>query len=114
MKAIAHMMREPGTNFPFDIPVQDIIKLHYQTHSVQIDIQKAALMAATLASGGVNPLSGNRVFDTKLVRNALSIMSSCGMQDISGEYMFKVGVPSINSQSGLIQLVVPNVMGVAI
>jgi glutaminase len=50
-------------------------------------------MAATLANGGVNPLTKDRVFNADTVRNCLSIMYACGMYDYSGEFSFRIGLP---------------------
>jgi len=71
-------------------------------------------MAATLANGGINPLTQDKVFNKKHVRNALSIMLSCGMYDYSGEWMFKVGVPAKSGVSGGLMLVIPNLCGICI
>ena len=70
-----------------------------------------SVIAATLANGGVNPLTGERVVSTKTVRDVLSIMNSCGMYDYSGEFAFKVGVPAKSGVSGAIMTIVPGVMG---
>lgn len=47
-------------------------------------------MAATLANGGICPITGERVLSTEAVRNTLSLMHSCGMYDFSGEFAFHV------------------------
>lgn len=47
-------------------------------------------MAATLANGGICPITGERVLSTEAVRNTLSLMHSCGMYDFSGQMAFHV------------------------
>ena len=47
-------------------------------------------MAATLANGGICPITGDRVLDEEAVQNTLSLMHSCGMYDLSGQFAFKV------------------------
>lgn len=47
-------------------------------------------MAATLANGGICPITGERVLSSEAVRNTLSLMHSCGMYDYSGHFAFHV------------------------
>jgi len=47
-------------------------------------------MAATLANGGICPITGDRVLSAEAVRNTLSLMHSCGMYDFSGQFAFHV------------------------
>lgn len=47
-------------------------------------------MAATLANGGICPITGDRVLSAEAVRNTLSLMHSCGMYDFSGQFAFQV------------------------
>uniref|UniRef100_A0A3Q3XAQ5 glutaminase n=1 Tax=Mola mola TaxID=94237 RepID=A0A3Q3XAQ5_MOLML len=69
-------------------------------------------MAATLANGGVCPITGECVLSPEVVRNTLSVMASCGMYNSSGWFAFEVGLPAKSGVSGGILLVVPNVMGI--
>ena len=73
-----------------------------------------AVAAATLAKGGVNPLTGDRVFETEPVRSALSFMLSCGMYDYSGEWAFRIGLPAKSGVAGCVFVVLPNVGGLAV
>ena len=70
-----------------------------------------SVVASTLANGGVCPLTGERVLDPDTVQRCLSLMYSCGMYDFSGEWAFRVGLPAKSSVSGVIMIVVPNVLG---
>lgn len=47
-------------------------------------------MAATLANGGICPITGERILSSEAVRNTLSLMYSCGMYDFSGQMAFHV------------------------
>ena len=71
-------------------------------------------MAATLANGGLNPLTGERVFSAEHVRNTLPLMLTCGMYDYSGQWAFDVGVPAKSGVGGCVFSVIPNVCGIAV
>lgn len=71
-------------------------------------------MAATLANGGIHPASGERIFSARTVRDTLALMSSCGMYDFSGEFAFTVGLPAKSGVSGVVLVVVPDLMGLCI
>lgn len=108
--ALAYYMREKGT-FPRNANLIDVLDFYFQCCSVEVTAQMMSVAAATLASGGVCPVTGERVFSSETVRHCLSLMSSCGMYDFSGEFAFTIGLPAKSGVSGVIMIVVPNVMG---
>jgi glutaminase len=69
------------------------------------------VVAATLANGGVCPVTGERVLRPKTVQHCLSLMSSCGMYDFSGEFAFSIGLPAKSGVAGAVMVVIPNVAG---
>lgn len=73
-----------------------------------------AIIAASMANGGTNPLTRKKIFDEQTVNNSLSLMKSCGMYDYSGEWSYTVGIPAKSGVGGCVFLVVPKVMGIAI
>ena len=85
---------------------------YFESCSLELTSKKLSVVAATLANGGINPLTGDKIFSDTTVRNCLSLMNSCGMYDYSGEFAFKIGLPAKSGVAGGIFLVIPNVMGI--
>ncbi len=73
-----------------------------------------AVMGATLANGGINPMTGERAISRENVKYILSVMHSCGMYDYAGEWAFRVGIPAKSGVSGGIVAVVPGKLGIGI
>uniref|UniRef100_A0A0A9WBV0 glutaminase n=1 Tax=Lygus hesperus TaxID=30085 RepID=A0A0A9WBV0_LYGHE len=71
-----------------------------------------SIVAATLAYGGINPLTNERIFSSDVVRRCLSLMASCGMYDASGEFAFTVGFPCKSGVSGVLMMVIPGRCGI--
>lgn len=111
--ALAYFMRE-NKAFPENINMNDALDFYLQCCSTELNALDFAKVAATYANAGINPLSNERIFKTETVKNTLSLMSSCGMYDFSGEFSFSVGLPAKSSVSGVVWLVVPNVMGICV
>ena len=111
--ALAHHMRERGA-FPENTDIHATLDYYFSACSLEVTASDMSAIAATLANGGVCPLTGERVFAEETVKNCLSMMYSCGMYDYSGEFAFTVGIPAKSSVSGVVMAVVPNVMGIAI
>ncbi|WP_371500921.1 glutaminase A [Kitasatospora sp. NBC_00374] len=111
--ALGYFMREHGA-FPEGTDLIETLEFYFQCCSVELDAGGLASVAATLANGGVVPLTSDRVFSTDSVQKCLSLMSSCGMYDYSGEFAFTIGLPAKSGVSGALMLVIPQVMGIAI
>ena len=94
--------------------LKDILELYFQTCSITSTTKEMSVMAATLANGGLNPLTSDRVFSADHVRHVLPLMMSCGMYDYSGQWAFDVGVPAKSSADGCVFGVIPNVCGIAV
>jgi glutaminase len=92
--------------------VEEILAVYLQACSVRLSCDDLARMAATLANGGVNPLTGVRPLPALRVRDVLSVMFTCGMYDFAGEWVFDVGVPAKSAVSGGILAAVPGKMGI--
>jgi len=111
--ALAYYMREKGV-FPKSTDLHDVLDFYFQCCAIEVNAETFAVVAATLANGGVCPLTGERAFETATVQRCLSLMSSCGMYDFSGEFAFRVGLPAKSGVSGAVLLVIPHVAGFCI
>ncbi|MGX1778223.1 glutaminase A [Nocardia brasiliensis] len=111
--ALGYFMREHGA-FPANTDLVETLEFYFQCCSIEVDTNALSVVAATLANAGINPISGDRVFSVDTVQKCLSLMSSCGMYDYSGEFAFTIGLPAKSGVSGALMLVVPGVMGLAI
>ncbi len=110
-RAIAYMMLNFGL---IEGDINEIINLYFQQCSLTINCHDLAVMAATLANVGLNPMTGERAIDKKYVKNILSIMYTCGLYEFSGQWAYKIGLPAKSGLSGAIIGVVPNQMGIAV
>uniref|UniRef100_A0A667ZMY3 glutaminase n=1 Tax=Myripristis murdjan TaxID=586833 RepID=A0A667ZMY3_9TELE len=109
--AIGYYMKEKKC-FPDGADMIDALDFYFQLCSIEVTCESGSIMAATLANGGICPITGEHVLCAEAVRNTLSLMHSCGMYDFSGQMAFHVGLPAKSGVSGAVLLVVPNVMGV--
>lgn len=109
--ALAYLMRSRGA-FPDGVDIKQVLEFYFQCCSLQNDSNTMSIIAATLANGGICPLTGERVLSTNTVKETLSIMNSCGMYDYSGEFAFRVGLPAKSGVAGAIMLIIPGLMGV--
>ena len=73
-----------------------------------------AVVAATFANIGTNPLTGQRCLEPHIVRDVVSQMYGCGMNQFTGDWCFNCGVPAKAGRNGVVMVVIPNVCGIAI
>jgi len=111
--ALGYSMRESGAFGP-GTDLTQTLEFYFQGCSIEVDAQMLAVAAASLANAGVCPLTEDPVFTPGTVQSCLSLMSSCGMYDFSGEFAFTIGLPAKSGVSGAIMLVVPGLMGIAV
>ncbi|ETX01578.1 glutaminase A [Candidatus Entotheonella palauensis] len=110
-RAIGHMLRN------FEILTDDpepALDLYFQQCSILVTCRDLAIMAVTLANGGLNPISGQRAVHQPYVEPILSIMSTCGMYNSAGEWIYDVGMPAKSGVSGGVLAVLPGQLGIAV
>jgi glutaminase len=87
--------------------VEDIADRYLKSNSVAVTAADLAMMGATLASGGIQPQTGDRILKSETVRTVLAVMVIAGMYEESGLWWTRVGVPAKSGVSGAILAVVP-------
>jgi glutaminase len=110
-RAIGWMLRN------FDILEEeptDILESYFRQCAIQVNCRDLAIMGATLANQGRNPLTREQAVDPAYVNNVLSVMSTCGMYDYSGEWLYRVGLPAKSGVAGGILAVLPGQLGIGI
>lgn len=108
--AIANMLR--GYDTIAEDP-EEVVEHYSRQCSVLVTARDLALMAATLANGGVHPLTEEEVVDEVVVRQVLSVMATCGMYDSAGDWISTVGFPAKSAISGAIMGALPGQLGIA-
>jgi glutaminase len=109
-RAIAHLLLNFGMVHE---EAEHALDVYFRQCAVLVTTQDLAVMAATLANMGSNPLTGAMAFEVTSVRSMLSIMFTCGMYDYSGEWAYRVGVPAKSGVSGGVMAVVNRQLGIA-
>jgi glutaminase len=110
-RAIAHLMLNFGM---VQDSVDESLELYFQQCSMLVTCHDLAVMGATLANHGVNPVTGERALSDEYVKDLLSVMHSCGMYDYAGEWAYRVGIPAKSGVAGGIVAVVPGQVGIGV
>ena len=103
---LGYLMQEEEA-FPKGTNLAEALEFYFMCCSIEVTSSMMSIIAATLANGGLNPINGKRVFSARTVRNALSLMFSCGMYDYSGEFAFTMGFPCKSGVGGALMVRVP-------
>ncbi|MFF6638674.1 glutaminase [Streptomyces althioticus] len=108
--AIAYML---GSHGVLTGDVRAVVDGYVRQCSLLVTARDLAVMAATLANRGVNPLTGERVVPERVVRQVLSVMYSCGMYDAAGDWATQVGIPAKSGVAGGLIGALPGQIGIA-
>ncbi|GAB4548752.1 MAG: glutaminase A [Phycisphaerales bacterium] len=109
--ALGYSMRESKA-FPEGANLIENLEFYFQCCSLEYTADALSVVGATLANGGLCPLTGEQVLQPGVVQSCLSLMLSCGMYDYSGEWAFRIGLPAKSGVSGAVLTIVPNAMGI--
>ena len=108
-RAMAYLMRNFGM---VSDKIDETLDLYFQQCSIMVNARDLAMLSATLANGGVNPVTKERALDERYVQDVVTVMLTCGMYDGSGEWAYRVGMPAKSGVGGGITAVVPGRLGI--
>jgi glutaminase len=103
-QSIARLLRSYGR---IELDPSETTDLYTRQCSLNVSARDLAVMGATLADGGVNPLTKERVVDESSCRHALAVMATAGLYETSGDWLYDVGLPGKSGIGGGIVTVSP-------
>src|SRR6476660_2762930 len=107
-RAIAYLLRNYAV---IKGDVDAALDVYFRQCAVLVTARDIAVMAATLANRGRNPLSGEQVISPYAVARTLSVMTSSGMYDYAGEWIYRVGIRAKRGVGGGIIAALPSQLG---
>ncbi|HET8919435.1 MAG TPA: glutaminase A [Xanthobacteraceae bacterium] len=107
-RAIAYLLRNYSV---VEGDVGKVLDIYFRQCSILVTAHDLAIMAATLANNGVNPRTGAQVMKPYAVARTLSIMTSSGMYDFAGEWVYRIGMPAKSGVGGGIVAALPAQLG---
>ncbi|MFM7636014.1 MAG: glutaminase A [Cyanobacteriota bacterium] len=110
-RAIGHLLRNVEI---IESDPEAGLDLYFRQCSIQVTCRDLAVMAATLACQGRNPLSGRQPLSPDVTTRVLALMASCGTYDFAGQWLHDVGMPAKSGVGGGILAVVPGRLGIAV
>jgi len=110
-RAIAYLMYAYGHIHDNPLQATDI---YTRQCSVGVNARDLAMMAATLANNGVNPVTRKRMLDVEHIPGLLAVMSTAGLYDDSGQWLFATGLPAKSGVGGGLIAVSPGNFGIAV
>lgn len=109
-RAIANLLFNYGRLYS---DPEEAMRVYTRECSVGVSAKDLGMMGATLANGGVNPVTNRRMLPAEHVPELLAIMATAGFYDESGEWMFTAGLPAKTGVGGGIVAVVPGRFAIA-
>ena len=108
-RAIARLLESYGR---ITVDPDEFVDIYTRQCAVSVDARDLAVMAATLADGGVNPITGERVVSAEVARDTLAVLAANGLYERSGEWLFEIGLPGKSGVSGGLVTVAPGKAGI--
>lgn len=108
-RAIARLLESYGR---IDLDPLEVVDVYTRQCSLRVTAADLAVMGATLAGGGVNPLTGRRVVSAGVCRDTLAILAANGAYERSGEWLFEIGLPGKSGVAGGLVTVAPGKVGI--
>jgi glutaminase len=90
------------------------VDLYTRQCSIGVNARDLAVMAATLAASGKNPVTGKQIMDANKVPGVLAVMSTAGLYDDSGKWLYHTGLPAKSGVGGGLIAVSPGKFGIAV
>lgn len=94
--------------------LQETLKLYFSLQAILVNSNDLAMIAATLANGGVNPITEKSAIERAYVQDLLSLMTTCGLGNESQKWLYQVGISTTSSVGGGTIFVVPNQLGTGV
>ncbi len=107
-RALAYLMHGAGT---LTCDVEEALELYFEQCAALVTTRDLAVMTATLAGGGINPLTGETVVSVEAAAKALTVMATCGTYDYAGEWLVRAGLPAKSGVSGGLIAALPSQLG---
>jgi glutaminase len=107
-RAIGYLLR---TNAVITDNVTAVLDVYFRQCAILVTARDIAIMAATLANRGINPVTGEQVTTPYAISRTLSVMTSSGMYDYAGEWIYRVGIPAKSGVGGGILAALPARLG---
>ncbi len=108
-RALAGLLESYGR---IDVEPSAVVDVYTRQCALRVTAADLAVMGATLADGGVNPVTGRRVVSSGVCRDTLAILASTGAYEHSGEWLFEIGLPGKSGVAGGLVTIAPGKAGI--
>ena len=110
-RAISHLLRNFNV---IESNPEGGLDLYFRQCAIAVSCRDLAIMAASLACQGRNPISGAEPLNADIAIQMLALMGTCGMYDYAGQWLHDVGMPAKSGVGGGVLAVVPGRLGIAV